>query len=74
MSSWHALHFNKIAKVIRDKREQVEKEYVQGAWKNGKLQLLNDLTLEFAEYFRDQNPSFDANKFIAACGYKPEVI
>jgi len=72
MSSWHALHFNKIAKVLRKKRENLKTSndyYDRGLCGQGQLKLLNELTLEFAEYFQQQNEGFDIQKFIGACGY-----
>ena len=70
MSDWHSLHFNKIAKVLRDHRY---KGPIVADRVVAMEQLLDSITLEFAEYFRDQNPSFDANNFIEACGFKKEV-
>jgi hypothetical protein len=69
--NWNRLHFNKIAKVIREKRKDPRDHHDSTEYwlEIGRQDLLNELTLEFAEYFRDQNPSFDANGFIEACGY-----
>lgn len=67
---WHALHFNKIAKVLRGRREESYLSYPAGP-RGERIQLLNELTLEFAAYFETSNPNFDADVFIAASGYKP---
>jgi hypothetical protein len=74
MSSWNALHFNKIAKMIRDRRQipQDTQDSFEYASNVGKQELLNELTLEFAEYFVDQHPSFKVDRFIIACGFEPK--
>lgn len=81
MASWHTLHFNKIAKVIRDKRSNIstkEEDANDYYWNDGGQvekeheALLNELTLEFAEYFKEQNDNFDTDKFIEACGFRKE--
>ena len=78
MSSWHALHFNKIAKVLREKRKRKLTEcsdyYCMScncAHRN-QYELLNEMILEFAEYFKTQNEGFDAQKFVEACGFTKE--
>jgi hypothetical protein len=50
--------------MIREKREKALK------WSTAE-KVLNELTLEFAEYFKKDNERFDENRFIEACGFKP---
>lgn len=70
MSSWHALHFNKIAKMLRDLR----RKYPPFMWNDkAKTELLDELTLEFAKYFKEQNENFNVDKFIVASGYTKEI-
>jgi hypothetical protein len=70
MSNWHALHYNKIAKMLREKRAVVNGRRPTIA-QQAQTRLLNELTLEFVEYFKNDNVVFDERKFIEACGYKP---
>jgi len=64
--AWHAQHFNKIAKMIREKREK----YPPFLWNDkAKTELLNELTLEWVEYFEKEIENFDREQFISACGF-----
>jgi hypothetical protein len=68
---WYAAHFNKIAKVIREKREGLHQNTKPPniLYDVAKERLLNELTLEFAEFFKRRNPNFNVDQFIKRCGY-----
>jgi hypothetical protein len=60
----HAKHYNKIAKMLRTKREADPDS-------DCRIKLLNELTLEFAEWFKEDAPdTFEADRFIIASGFK----
>lgn len=65
MANWHALHFNKIAKMIREGRENAKRRHSRTAW-----EMMDRWTLEWVEYFKAENENFDEQKFIEACGYE----
>jgi hypothetical protein len=72
-AKYHKLHYNLVAKVLRDRFE----EYVNdGGTTNSMTKLIQtsvvvSIALDFAHKFLMDNPSFDPLKFLDACS--PDV-
>lgn len=73
MSEWHSWHFNKVAKMIRERRPIADERETSPSY-HAQVKaiddLLDEMTLAWSRFFTEQSPSFDANKFIKQCGYE----
>jgi hypothetical protein len=67
MSNWHRLHYNKVAAQIRKHRTLAPMRYGSRAYVAKAL--LNEMTLEWTVYFKEDSKDFNQEKFIKACGF-----
>lgn len=66
-SQMTAKHFKDIAKIIRKPVQEIDNEF---SYENQELPrvILIQLACDLADYFKGENPRFDKDKFMKACG------
>jgi len=63
-------HFQAVATIIRGLVEDLD----DGPCDGDKLDTLVDVARKMSEFFREENPGFDAVKFLNACGLFNEAL
>ena len=58
-------HFEAIAAILDEHKQTPEYGYYAD---NRRVEVWEDITNDIADYFAQENPSFDKERFLKACG------
>ena len=63
-------HFEAVARILESNNAPVEDStpgFIEG-WEAGREAMRRDVANDLADYFATENPNFDRQRFLKACG------
>ena len=72
MGDFHRHHYNFVAKRLRNHYPIDEQTSASEVFNRGARRVIEDIALEFAHRFKEDDPNFDAPAFLDQCSPDPD--